>query len=344
MAVIYKGREKLIDYDLDIKMFESFGIKVEDLIPSKSGFFIFTNKGRMILKKVDYGEDEFKFITICRKYIEKSYDIFAKLYKTDYGSEYLKWNNQQYVILEMGDTVQYDDNDEMHIKKVVESIAKMKKASKGLYKYMSYEHPFILGGRVSIGNSLSIADEYAVSIDKYKSLVDGYLYKGDFDKLFLNLSDKYVRDLKESIDIFRDNDYEKICMNENNIGFSSNSISGSSFLIDGDIGRIMNLDESSIDINIKDLAEFIVSSTEVLDKEKTDMIVNTYKDIAGLDEKMINILCGFIKFPDRFCNLLNNYYEKKNQWNEETFCEKLVRYEENYEKRKSIIKWIEDIK
>ena len=58
----YRDKSFLVTYELTTDIFEGFGLKVDDIMPIRSVYMLYTDKGIKVLKKLIYGIDDLMFI------------------------------------------------------------------------------------------------------------------------------------------------------------------------------------------------------------------------------------------------------------------------------------------
>ena len=70
----YLDKNYLSKYDLDVKLFDKFNIKVYDVMPLRKEYILVTNSGNKVLKKIDYTLEEFQFINKALNYINDNFN------------------------------------------------------------------------------------------------------------------------------------------------------------------------------------------------------------------------------------------------------------------------------
>ena len=61
-SIRYSEKKYLAKYDLYVDLFNRFNLKAFDVVPLRNVFLISTDKGRKILKKINYSQEDVNFI------------------------------------------------------------------------------------------------------------------------------------------------------------------------------------------------------------------------------------------------------------------------------------------
>lgn len=347
MELRYTNKGALVRYDLDVRLFEEFDLKVSDLVPLKNGYLIFSNKGKMLLKQMDYSCEKLDFITKSLEYIDKNYNFYIKTLKTRDGKPYITWKGKNYIIFDLKENVQFDMENIDHLKSVVKSIANMHKASNGILSYMSNEHYELLNDNSSLTFAIEQAEEALNKLKRYKEWTSIYVYKNQIDKIFLEYVDYYINQIKESLAILKNYSYEDLCREKDKISLCHGDINSRNIILDNDMqAYLMDFHLSTIDLRIKDLCSLINEEIryETFSIAKIEMILSVYNNINPLKSNEIQLIYGFLKFPKEFFEIIRNYYEKRTLWEEEVVLDKLIKYINLEDKRQCLLEGLRSYK
>ncbi|MDP4178157.1 MAG: hypothetical protein Q8900_07470, partial [Bacillota bacterium] len=96
----YNNAKSLVSFDLNIKIFENYDFTVDDVYPVDDYFVIHTDKGEMILKKMETVE---KVRSISKRIarIKKSFDGINNLIKGRDGETFINWSGGIYCLFNM---------------------------------------------------------------------------------------------------------------------------------------------------------------------------------------------------------------------------------------------------
>lgn len=327
MEIGYYNRSILSQYDLDVDLFREFNIEVCDLNPSKNCYILFCEKGKFILKQLDYGEEKFKFICRALEYTDKNLFKFIKPLKTKDGDLYKQWKGKNYIILPMDNGVECDINNHSHIILTTKAIADMHKASKGILNYMSNQYYDLIKWNSKLTQAIDNEIESLEAIKKYKEWVTRYVYKNEFDKIFLDSVDYYIQDIKESVAILKNYGYEDMCRQKDTVAFCHGDLGPYNVIIKDDEAWLLNFHLSNIDLKISDLSDYIyrVVRNYNFDFNIAKTIMETYTKYNNLREEERQCLYGFLRYPCEFFYIVRDYYEKRVLPEEGYFLDKLVK-------------------
>ncbi|OOO66239.1 spore coat protein, partial [Clostridium tepidum] len=82
------NKNYLKKYNLSLDLFDQYDIKVKDIYPIRNVYIIDTDKGKKILKKVNYTIEELKFIQEIIDYIKIKFQRIMELEKNLQGDIY----------------------------------------------------------------------------------------------------------------------------------------------------------------------------------------------------------------------------------------------------------------
>lgn len=308
----YSEKKYLCEYDLSLDFFNEIGIKVNDIVPLRKVFVIYTDEGNKILKKVNCSEERIKLINDSLDYVKKGYEniITYKKFKDDLC--YKSWGNNIYVIMNILDGREASFTNPIEINFCAENIALMHKASKGLRDYLKdkYNKDFL---------DISLKDKIKKSYSELiwmKDLVRNYKYKNEFDELFINNVDKYILEIKQVGDELEKSKYEDLRSNDEVISICHNDLAYHNFLTRNTEVSIIDFDYMTLDLRIMDIADFIVKciKNSGFDINKMLTCIDGYEKISNLKKEEKELLYILIKFPKDFYSITRDYYYKRKKW------------------------------
>ncbi|WP_297422672.1 CotS family spore coat protein [Clostridium sp.] len=317
----YSEKNYLCDYDLSLNLFNELEIKVNDIIPLRKVFVIYTDEGNKILKKVNYGIDRVNLISESLEYVKKNYShvITYKRFKDNVC--YKKWNDQTYIVMDILDGREASFSNPVEIDLCAENIALLHKASKGLREHLitKFNRDFL---DVSLNDKFQKAYNELVWI---KNLVNSYKYKNEFDELFNTNVDKYLVEIEEVQQQLKKSNYEDLRKSGDTISLCHNDLAYHNFLTKNDEISIIDFDYMTIDLRIMDIEDFILKCIKnvAFDVDKMLACINGYENITPLKQEEKELLYILIKFPRDFYTISRDYYYKRKKWEYDVYLNRL---------------------
>ncbi|HCW54284.1 MAG TPA: CotS family spore coat protein [Clostridium sp.] len=317
----YSEKNYLCEYDLSLEFFNELGIKINDIIPLRKVFILSTDNGRKILKKVNYDISRINFISDSLKYVEKDYKNIISYNVLKNKKNYLKWNNDLYVVMDILEGREASFTNPIEIKLCAENIALMHNASQGIREYLNNKYTTDV-------LDISLIDKYIYAYDnlnKIKKMILEYNHKNEFDELFMDNVDKYINEINILIDSLKKSDYLYIRSLKDKITICHNDLAYHNFLIKNQDVSIIDFDFMTIDLRINDLADFVLKAIKnaAFDMNKMTMVIDSYEEIAPLDMKEKKLISYILRFPKDFYAISMDYYYKKKKWDYEVFLNRL---------------------
>lgn len=317
----YVDKSVLCEYEFNEKFINLLGIKINEIIPLRKVFILFTDKGKKVLKITDSSKERIDFIDKALKIIERKYPRVLK-YTRNINDEIITlWKDKQFVLLDMIEGREATFTNPIEVELCSKAIAKMHIASKELIEEFSLEEIKNNSGKNIIKK---MEDEYDTLIDLQK-IVDKYKYKNEFDELFLKNVDNAKIELLKTIEEIKNSKYKNMIDNRSNIVLCHNDLAHHNFIIDADKVNIIDFDYCSIDIRVLDIYGYAMKVIKNLayNEEIIELIIKSYNEVNKLEDEEIDILRKLINYPKDFISISIDYYFKQKMWDEEVFLSRL---------------------
>lgn len=313
----YSEKRYLSKYDLYVDLFKIFNLKVIDLVPLRNVFIIFTDKGKKILKKIDYSLEELNYIYEATKYIKLSFPRVLDLNKTSEGKLYAVWKGDIYCIIDMMEGRESEYSNPIDICTTAKGIGQLHKAGEG-FRYNLKE-------RNLVGKAKDIFIRKYEEMNFFKNLATMHEIKTEFDEIFLSNINYYIKEMKKSIQAIEATSYLKVCSEEDKITICHHDLAHHNILIQDDEAYFIDFDYSVIDLKVHDLSNFINKAIKnnAYDFEKAEQIIENYCIFNTLAIKEKEILYAFLCFPEDFYSISKDYYTRRKDWEEEVFLDRL---------------------
>lgn len=331
----YVDRDILCQYDLNEEFFERLDLEIEDIIPLRKVFVLFTNKGKKILKLIDSSEERIIFISEALKYISKEYDNVLSYYESKDGEITYKFGSNTYVLLNMIDGREATFTNHVEVELCAKSIANMHKASKGVFNKLSAE---IIKGNLGeyLPYQFNKAKEDLINIKEY---VLKFRHKSEFDKIFLENVDSNIDQIQKAMQLLAMCEYNSMLEDYNKRVLCHNDLAHHNFIIDGDEVKIIDFDYCKIDTRAIDIANYSIKviKNSCYDVNKFKLIIDSYNSIEKLSKEEIKLIYAIISFPRDFITISRDYYYKQKNWDYEVFLNRLKDKIGNEKHRKDFI-------
>lgn len=317
----YKFRDKvyLCDYRLDTSLFDKFGFVVEDAAPMRSVYMLSTDKGRKILKKIDYSLGELMFIYNALNEIRKQYPYVINFRQSITGDPYVKHRNDIYIVLDMIDGRDCLYENLIDLKNASRALARLHKAGEGTPADCCKEKNWL--GKLEECYKRKIAD-----LEKYKDIASMHVNKSSFDRAFLQEVDYYIENARDALKKLQESPYLKLCSERYTL--CHHDLAHRNILIDNnDNVYFLDFDYSLVDIPCHDIANMINKALRHNEwrSEIADTILDSYSEEHPIGEEEMDVLVAYLMFPQEFYNVATAYYMKTRNWEEEEFLDKLIR-------------------
>lgn len=330
----YAEKKYLCQYDLDIDLFNCFNIVVNDLIPSRSVYLLFTDKGKKILKMLDCDSEVFNFIIDSLEFIRPNYSNIVKFNKTIEGNYILNKNGNDYVLMDLIEGRESNFSNPIDISITSKALGKFNLASKGILKNLNKKYSkYIL-------NYEERFEDYIKNIDELYNRVLGFKYKNEFDNLFINTYERFRKYMENGICNLKKYEYRKHLGNEDELVFLHQDLINHNVIIKDEEAHFIDFDYACLGLKMQDMRNLImrVLKSSAYDKEKLARVLEEYEKIEKLKGYEKNILYSILEFPVEYCSIVEAYYYKKKQWDEEVFINRFKSKLEFVDERDKLIK------
>lgn len=325
--VRYVERKYLCKYDLTEKFFEKLGLEVYDVTPLRKLYILDTNKGKKILKRVEYGIGKIEFIHNAIKYINKKYNNTIKLDIINGDKPYLIWEEDIYILMDAISGREVTFTNEVEVELCGQVLAKFHEAGEGISEYLDST----LKIKTIIKDKKSEYENEIKILKEFYERVNSYQFSNDLDKIFLNNYSNIIEDIEKSISLLKEVDFEAIKNNKKSLVLCHNDLAHHNFLINEGVINLLDFDYSSIDFRAYDIEDFLVKAVKnvAYDVEKGIKALSAYEEVEELDINEIKLIIALITYPKEVTTLILDYYMKRKDWEYEVFLSRIKNKLEN---------------
>lgn len=335
MEYRYRDKAYLSNYSLDTRLFDSFDFLVEDAAPIRSVYVLNTDKGMKILKKVDYGLEELNFLYEALNTIRKKYPYVINFRESTDGRPYVKYEDGIYVVLDIIEGRDCIYENPLDLKKASTALAKLHRAGEAV----EAQHTI----RNNLGKLLVKYQEKHSALIKYKEIATMHVNKSDFDRLYLKYVDYYTDCIKRAYSHIESSRYKELCSEKHTL--CHHDLAHHNILMGKDDNvYFIDFDYSVIDLPYHDLSNIITKAIKHngWEIDFADIVLEGYMENRKLTMEEIEVLYGYLLFPQDFFDISANYYMRNRGWDEEDFRDKLKRKAEYREDREKFLKEFEN--
>lgn len=330
MEYRYRDKAYLSNYSLDTRLFDCFGFLVEDAAPIRSVYILNTNMGMKILKKVDYSMEELDFLYNSLNIIREKYPYVINFRESLEGKPYVKYQDGIYVVLDIIDGRDCIFENPLDLKKASMSLAKLHTAGENV----KLQNVF----RNNIGRLMDKYGERLEAMEKYKEIANMHVNKSECDKLYLKYADYYISCIKNAYSHIEGSKYSELCSTKHTL--CHHDLAHHNVLIGKDNNvYFIDFDYSIIDLPYHDISNIITKAIKhsEWDVDIANIIMEGYMENKEMSRDEIEVLYGYLLFPQDFYDITSSYYMKNRGWEEDEFRDKLKRKAEYRDDREKFL-------
>lgn len=304
---------------------KNYNLDVKDVEKVKNSYKILTKDGGYCLKVIRYEFSHFYFILSVMKHLQRKGfndipEFILNKDKKDYG---VLDGNHVYLTKWIPSRVSNYDNP-IELAKVAAELGKLHQCSKGftLEKEMKPRIGWFSWEKVFETRKNEILD--------FKNRINQKANKSEFDLLYLDNIEQEIKRADRSILGLKKNNYIKVMEKEVFCrGFCHHDYAHHNILIDDNRNiNVIDFDYCILDSHLHDLSSFLIRTMkdDKWEKEKADLILNSYRKVMEVKNYEIPIIREFIRFPQAFWQIGLQVYWEQQPWGKEFFINKMKKY------------------
>lgn len=333
LRVKFGDKKYLCAYDLNVELFDLFGLEVEDVVPLRSIYIIETSKGKKILKKIDYSIDRLNYIYDVLEIIKEQFPKVLTIEKSLEDKCYVVWKDGVYVLLDLIEGRECSVSNEVDLRIASQGLAKLHNSSLRVKDRLDADRykEFL--------NTVNLKDYYIKALNILSNLearVRAYKYPNSFDSLFLGNVDYYKNTITDCIELLDQTLYSELINNSSNLVLCHNDLAHHNILIRDDEAYFIDFDYCAMGLRVMDIAQLIYKSIKNcgFELDKCLSIIDSYEAVSPLSVEEKKLIYVLIKFPYDYSTIISDYYYRNKDWDEETFVcrlENKINYKEEME-------------
>lgn len=305
--------EVLSNYDLNVQNI------VNECYKGKKGvWWVYTDDGDKILKKVSNSEATLKFTISGVKYLIKNGIKIPNIEKTKNGMDYVKMDKTCYVMSEgiEGTKLNSDTFSELEI--ITRELGKFHKASKGFSK------PFGSKAKNHLGTWIEEYNSFLADMNKYYQSEKLKKTNNPISKLIIREFPYFYERGQKAIEGLKGTEYRDWIAKINRIGSLCHQDFSSANLLKTTNGiYVLDTDSLTIDLPARDIRKLLnktMKKTQSWDLETVKKLLYFYDQENKLLTSEWKVVMYDLMYPHLFLGAMDKYYYRRDKtWTEENY-------------------------
>jgi CotS family spore coat protein len=317
-----QSQEPLMDV-LNSFELKVLSIKNETYKEKKGVWWVETDKGLRVLKKISNSEQTLRYILSAIEHLARNGINLASVIKTKNGKNYVNIDDTCYVLCEaiQGKSPSYDSEKELAL--IIKELARFHIASRG-FKPLADTKP-----KIHLGSWVA---DYTEQIEDMNTFYSHEVSTKDGNSIGKMIIDEfpYFQDrAKKAIDCLKGKEYNTWVEKANKQGSLCHQDFAAGNLILNSSGKLYVLDTDSITIDIpaRDLRKILSKVMKKIGKwdiELTRKIFKIYHSENPLEPTEWKVVMYDLMFPHLFLGAMNKYYyQRDKEWTTEKYFKRI---------------------
>lgn len=311
-------------------------IKNESYKGKKGVWWIVTDSGLKVLKKISNSEDTLKFTLKAINHLIKNGINIPHINKTIEGMEYVNIDRTCYVLSDavIGKNPSYSLNNELNI--IIQGLSDFHKASNGFFPSKDCKPKNHLDTWIK-----NYTDEIE-DMKRYHELEIQSQSNTSISKLIINEFPYFYEIATYSIKMLEKDEYKNwVYKIKNTGGLCHQDFAAGNLILSKDGLYVIDTDSITIDIPARDLRKIfnkIMKKAYGWSNEIASLIINSYQSKNPLSSDEWKVVKYDLMFPHLFIGAMNKYYyQRDKEWSTQKYFERIKEMAEFEKKKLSII-------
>jgi len=326
------NKDLLSQYDISIKKYQYI----------RSAYYLDTNKGKFLLRKVDVPKEQILFdYEVDTELKHNNFKNINAIYTTKKRSPYAVCGEQLYMMQEYIECEETDFKNFEDLKNTIFVLAEFHKASKNIISK---------GKDVEQVNIKNIYEYYAkrnIQNTRLKKNIVALKQKSKFEIMFLDNCRTYMSLEQMALEGISKEQAEKLVSKvktDHTVAHKDYTYHTVNKTSSGQY-RISNIDSCNYDIQIVDLAHILgrVMQKNEWNVSILDQLIKAYDSKNALAQDEFKILKAMMIYPEKYNSICDKYLGSKRRWNYNMFEQKwqnmIVYMDNQVEAAKIISSW-----
>ncbi len=284
-----------------------YGMSVRNLNPYRDGYLVFTPSKKLFIKKTNLGSERILFVHGAKEHLRRSgVENTDRYVETFDGRPFIEHEGSIYVMINAVEGRECDFDDRSDIKESAVSLASIHSTSKG------YAPPAGAKTQDELGKLPVSFSKRLDEIRKLKKIAARG--KSDFDILFINNADNFLRIGEEANRMLNGPEYSRLVEEaRQSRGFCHHDYTYSNLIFTQNGLFVINFEYCRFELKVYDIANFLrrkMRKCNWLIDEAT-FILDVYQSVEKLSRDDFYVLGIMLRFPQKFWRAANKYYNSR---------------------------------
>lgn len=304
---------------------DKYLIEIETIEKIKNSYKIKTKDGDYGIKVIKYQYPHFYFIFQAIKHLRnRGFTKIPEIIKTKDNLEYIRLGNNFAYLNKWIESKSCNYSNLNDLKLASETLGELHSCSEG-FTINNTMRP-----RVAWFSWIKVFETRCEEILDFKKRIYQKAYKSDFDEVYLSAIKEEIDRGKRAIDEIKNSNYFEL-MNREVLkrGFCHHDYAHHNVLINNNRKvNIIDFDYCILDTHIHDLSSLLIRTMKdgSWSNDIANYILKSYEGTHSLYSDEVQLMKGFIRFPQGFWQIGLQYYWEQQPWGEEVLINKLNKY------------------
>lgn len=315
---------------------DNYGLNVISAVKIKNIYKIYAKEGTYCLKIIKYEFPHFNFILNAIIHLERrGFNNIPEIFITNNNKHYIQINNKFAYLTPWINSRESNYDSILELKRVASKLGEMHRCSEG-FTITNDMKP-----RIGWFSWIKVFQVRRSEILDFKNRISQKAYKSEFDEIYLGIMEDELKKCDRSIEIISNSKYMALMEREVlKRGFCHHDYANHNVLISkNNIINIIDFDYCILDTHIHDVASLMIRAMrgDKWSEEVTNCIIDGYRSTNNVTNEELNVIRGFLKFPQEYWQLGIQKYWEQQPWDEEKFLKRLEKYVNDSQKRNNFI-------
>lgn len=315
---------------------ENYNINVKSIIKVKNSYKVEADEGEYCVKKINYDFPHFNFIISAISHLQKKqFKTIPEIILNNKGKNYIKIDESYGYLTKWIPSRVSNFNNPIELQKVSRKLAEFHLCSRGFNINRD------MNPRIGWFSWVNVFNTRCSEILDFRKRIYQKAHRSEFDKIYLENIDNEIKRGERAVEGLLNNNYFNLMNKEvRNLGFCHHDYAHHNILIDQNQQiNIIDFDYCILDTHLHDVSSLLIRAMKdgKWNEKTSNLIIDSYREALDINSDEFKIMKYFIMFPQSFWQIGLQYYWEQQNWEEEVFINKIMRYLEDIEYREGFL-------